>query len=86
MRDQVYTVPALENETLLTAMERAGLNAPNKCRAGGCGFCHSKWLAGPFHIAQDRDGRREADKKFGFIHPCVTYPQGDMEIDVPLAY
>ena len=67
-------------------MERAGLNAPNKCRAGGCGFCHSKWISGPFHIAQDRDGRREADKKFGFIHPCVTYPQGDMEIDVPLAY
>lgn len=86
MRDEVYTVPALQNETLLTAMERAGLNAPNKCRAGGCGFCHSKWLAGEYHVAEGRDGRREADRKFGFIHPCVTYPLSDLEIDVPVAY
>lgn len=83
IRDQVYTVPAKENETLLTAMERAGINAPNKCRAGGCGYCHSKWLDGEYVIADGRDGRREADRKFGFIHPCVTYPAGDMEIDVP---
>ena len=85
IRDQVYTVPAKENETLLTAMERAGINAPNKCRAGGCGYCHSKWLGGEYVIADGRDGRREADRKFGFIHPCVTYPAGDMEIDVPPA-
>lgn len=86
MRDKVFEIKAKENETLLTAMERAGLNAPNKCRAGGCGFCHSKWIKGEFVIAEDRDGRREADKKFGFIHPCVTYPAGDMEIEVPVAY
>lgn len=86
MRDEVYVISAKENETLLTAMERAGLNAPNKCRAGGCGFCHSKWLSGSYQVAEDRDGRREADRKFGFIHPCVTYPLEDMEIDVPVAY
>lgn len=86
MRDEVYIISAKENETLLTAMERAGLNAPNKCRAGGCGFCHSKWLSGSYRVAEDRDGRREADRKFGFIHPCVTYPMEDMEIDVPIAY
>lgn len=85
VRDQVYTVPAKENEPLLTAMERAAINAPNKCRAGGCGYCHSKWLGGEYVIADGRDGRREADRKFGFIHPCVTYPAGDMEIDVPPA-
>lgn len=86
MRDEVYVISAKENETLLVAMERAGLNAPNKCRAGGCGFCHSKWLSGSYRVAEDRDGRREADRKFGFIHPCVTYPLEDMEIDVPIAY
>lgn len=86
MRDQVYVVPAREDETLLTAMERAGLNAPNKCRAGGCGFCHSKWISGQHRVAEGRDGRRAADIKFSFIHPCVTYPMEDMEIDVPVAY
>lgn len=85
IRDQVYTVDAAENETLLTAMERAGIPAPNKCRAGGCGYCHSKWLSGEFVVADGRDGRREADRKFGFVHPCVTYPLSDMEIDVPPA-
>lgn len=84
IRDQVYEIPAREDETLLTAMERAGIDAPNKCRAGGCGFCHSKWLGGEFVIARGRDGRREADKKFGFLHPCVTYPCSDMEMDVPV--
>lgn len=86
MRADTYVIDAMENETLLVAMERAGLNAPNKCRAGGCGFCHSKWIAGDYVVAQGRDGRREADKKFGFIHPCVTYPKADMEIEVPPAY
>ena len=85
IRDKVWTIPAREDETLLTAMERAGIPAPNKCRAGGCGYCHSKWLGGDFTVAEGRDGRRLADRKFGFIHPCVTYPQSDMEIDVPPA-
>lgn len=67
-------------------MERAGLNAPNKCRAGVCGFCHSKWLLNRYRIADGRDGRWEADRTFGFIHPCVTDPMENMEIDVPVAY
>lgn len=85
IRDKVCTVPAREDETLLVSMERAGIQAPNKCRAGGCGYCHSKWLSGDYLVADGRDGRRAADRKFGFIHPCVTYPQADMEIDVPPA-
>ena len=85
IRDKVCTVPAREDETLLVAMERAGIQAPNKCRAGGCGYCHSKGLGGDYLVADGRDGRRAADRKFGFIHPCVTYPQADMEIDVPPA-
>src|SRR5699024_2966410 len=48
MRAQTYVIDAKENETLLVAMERAGINAPNKCRAGGCGFCHSKWISGDY--------------------------------------
>ena len=85
IRDRVFSVDAAENETLLASMERAGIPAPSKCRAGGCGYCRSKWLGGEFRIAEGRDGRREADRKFGFVHPCVTYPLSDMEIEVPPA-
>lgn len=80
VQDEVYDIKAKENETILVALERAGINAPSKCRAGGCGFCHAKLVKGEFIIAKDRDGRREADKKFGFIHPCVSYPTTDLEI------
>ncbi len=84
MRDQSYSIPALENETLMAAMERAGLTAPSRCRSGVCGFCHSKWVSGSYTVPEGHEYRRAADFKFGFIHPCCTYPDSDMEIDVPV--
>lgn len=83
MRDKVYSIPARENETLTVAMERAGLNAPSRCRSGICGFCHSKLISGTYTVLKEHEYRRAADFKFGFIHPCCTYPDSDMEIDVP---
>lgn len=79
-----YTVPADARETILTALERSGLKVPSKCRAGGCGFCHSKLVSGSFSIA-GQDKRRLADAKFGYIHPCCSYPDSDMELIVPKA-
>ena len=79
-----FTVPADPRETVLTALERAGLKVPSKCRAGGCGFCHSKLVSGKFTVAGE-DKRRLADVKFGYIHPCCSYPDSDMEIIVPKA-
>ena len=82
IKDQSCEIPAAAEETLLVAMERAGLRVPSKCRAGGCGFCHSKLESGKFSIA-GADKRRLADAKFGYIHPCCSYPDSDMEITVP---
>ncbi len=82
LRDEVFDVKADSRETLLVAMERAGLKVPSRCRAGGCGFCHSRLISGTYSIA-GADKRRLADVKFGYIHPCCTYPDSDMEIDVP---
>lgn len=82
--DDCRKINASSNETLLVSMERAGLRVPSKCRAGGCGFCHSKLVSGTFSIA-GADKRRLADSKFGYIHPCCTYPDSDMEIIVPKA-
>ena len=82
IRDEVFEVNADARETLLTAMERAGLNVPVKCRAGGCGYCHSRLISGKYTIA-GADKRRVADAKFGFIHPCCTYPDSDVELEVP---
>ena len=74
-----YTVDADSRETVLTALERAGLKVPAKCRAGGCGFCHTKLISGKFTIP-GADKRRLADSKFGYFHPCCSYPDSDMEM------
>lgn len=84
MRDKVHVIPAKQEETLLAAMERAGLAAPSRCRSGSCGFCHSRLIFGECTIPEEHDSRRKADLKFGYLHPCCTYPDSDMEIEVPL--
>ena len=75
-------IEARAEETLLTAMERAGLKVPSKCRAGGCGYCHSKLVSGKFTVG-GADKRRLADLKFGYVHPCCSYPDSDVELIVP---
>lgn len=84
IRDAIYELDAANNETLITALERAGIPAVVRCRNGVCGFCHSRVLNGEYFIAKENDFRRAADKKFNYIHPCSTYPESDMEIDIPI--
>ncbi len=71
------------NETMLVAIERAGIAAPCRCRSGDCGFCHSRLVSGNVYVPKVVDGRRLADFKFGYVHPCCTFPISDVEIDVP---
>ena len=40
-------------------------------------------VAGDVYMPTSVDGRREADKKFGYIHPCVTFPLSDLTMEVP---
>jgi ferredoxin-NADP reductase len=73
-------IPARAVETVLVAMERAGLAPPSECRSGECGFCRARLVSGEVYINPDSDGRRAADKQFGTIHPCSSYPISDLEI------
>ena len=84
IRDEKYVIEARNDETLLVALERAGIPAVSRCRSGICGFCHSKLLKGDFSIFRNEDHRRAADLKFGYLHPCCSYPDSDMEIDIPI--
>ena len=69
-------------ETILTALERAGVKVPVRCRSGECGFCRSKLISGKIYIPDGIDRRRMADAQFGYIHPCCTYPASDIEIKI----
>ena len=80
IRGEKTVIACKADETLLWAMEKAGIKAPSRCRSGECGWCHSKLVSGNVYIPEDADGRRLADKKFGWIHPCCSYPISDVEL------
>lgn len=82
IRGKKQVIDCKAGETLLWAMEREGIAAPSHCRSGECGWCHSKLVSGDVYVPEDADGRRMADKKFGWIHPCCSYPLSDIEICV----
>lgn len=79
-REQV--VPCSAGQTLMEAIEAAGVSVPADCRSGQCGWCSSRLISGEVFIPASHDGRRAAHKKFNWIHPCVTYPLSDIAVEV----
>jgi ferredoxin-NADP reductase/phytoene dehydrogenase-like protein len=80
----VKAIEALAEETILVALERAGIGPDSRCRSGECGLCRSQLLDGEVFVRPENDGRREADRRLGFIHPCATHPLSDLEVRLPL--
>ena len=78
-----YEITASSKETLLVAMERAGILAPARCRSGECGWCRSKILSGSVIIPTQNDFRRHMDRETDHIHPCVSFPASDIVLEVP---
>jgi len=85
MDDEVHELTASATEPLLVAVERAGLILDSRCRSGECGICRSKLVSGDVFVLPDNDGRREADRDLGYIHPCSTYPLSDVVMIIPPA-
>ena len=94
-RDQTYqltvvrgvhedVIPAKATESLVVALERAGIRIETGCRSGECGFCRTKVLSGSVYICPENDGRRSADRDFGYVHACAAYPTGDVKIKIPI--
>jgi Na+-transporting NADH:ubiquinone oxidoreductase subunit NqrF len=66
-------------EPLLTALEKNGLVIPSICRSGDCSMCRVKILSG--NVFQPPGVPvRKSDRRFGYVHACVSYPIGDLEI------
>lgn len=81
-----YDIGASADEPVLIAMERAGIRAPSRCRGGECGWCRSKLVSGQVFVPEESDERRWADKEYGYIHPCCSFPVSDLSLDVPGEY
>lgn len=78
-------VKGSSNDSVLQILEKNGIACPSHCRSGECGWCHSRLVSGDIFCPASVDGRREADLKFGYIHPCASFPLTDLEIEVPRA-
>lgn len=76
------TVDCLAHESLEWAIERAGIKAPTHCRSGECGWCHARLVSGQVYVPESADGRRGADVKFGWVHPCASFPRSDVELEI----
>lgn len=83
MAGKTYSVTAPADTTVLRSLENAGIAAPAHCRSGECGWCHSQLLGGQVYTPGAQDGRREADKLYGYFHPCCSFPLSDLTIEVP---
>lgn len=77
-------IPARGDESIAVAMERAGIKNPTRCRSGSCGFCRCKLLEGEVYVPPVGDGRRYADKLYGYVHACSTYPLSDLAIKIDI--
>ena len=75
-------IPLRADEPVLTAIERAGIAAPSRCRSGECGWCRSRLISGEVFIPESMDGRRLADAGAGYIHPCSSWALSDLELEI----
>ena len=75
-------IPLRADEPVLTAIERAGIAAPSRCRSGECGWCRARLVKGEVFIPDSMDGRRLADVEAGYIHPCSSWALSDLEMEI----
>lgn len=71
----------LAGEPLLNSLERNGVSVEAACRSGECSLCRVRLVKGSI-FAPGEAHVRKSDKRFGFIHSCVSYPVDDIEIQV----
>ena len=79
---QTHVIPARSDESILVAVERAGIKAPSKCRSGECGWCRARLVSGEVYIPEMTERRRQYDKVAGYIHTCCSFPKSDCVITV----
>ena len=67
-------------QTLLETAEGAGVEIAFECRAGICGQCKTRLLAGRVAMDSD-DALSAAEKARGYILACQAHSLGDVTVD-----
>lgn len=78
-------IAAREDETLLDAALRAGLDVPSSCRTGTCRTCIALLEHGQVHYTVEWPGLIPEERAQGWVLPCVAQARSDIALDVPAA-
>jgi len=70
---------ARAGEPLLMTLEKEGIFVPSECRSGQCSRCRVKIISGKVFQPAGTPVRR-SDRRYGYVHSCVSYPLEDLEI------
>jgi len=68
-------------EPLMNSMERGGVSVENLCRSGECGLCRTRLVSGEVFMPESV-AMRKSDVAFGYVHPCMSYPLGDLTVRI----
>jgi len=74
-----HSLEAMASESLLLALEKNGVIVPSLCRSGECSMCRVKVMSGKVFQPPGVPVRK-SDRQYGYVHSCVSYPLGDLEI------
>jgi NAD(P)H-flavin reductase/ferredoxin len=77
--DTEFRFPCEQNESVLDAAQRAGLEIPYSCRKGVCGTCKGRVLAGEVR-AFSGDALGPAERAEGLVLFCNARPRSDLVI------
>ncbi len=83
VRYGAHTIEANEDETLLAAALRAGLDVPSSCRAGTCRACIALLEEGEVHYVVEWPGLIPEERAQGWMLPCVAQARSDLAIAFP---
>lgn len=77
---EVRHIPMRSHETVLIALERAGVKKETRCRSGRCGYCRSRLLSGQVYIPSSWKGQEHTEQEDTLFHPCCSFPLSNLEI------
>lgn len=81
---QDHMIAMRDQENVLDALLRQGINAPFSCRNGICQACVQRCISGEIPADAQRGLRAEL-RDSGYFMPCKCVPLGDMAIAPPAA-
>ena len=74
-------IEANTQQSILEAVEEAGVELESSCRSGSCGACKYRLLEGEITYDGDPDALDEEEQSEGYVLTCIATPQSNIVLD-----